>query len=257
MHIDLHLSRRRAQAHTNTRGRNSTLSESSGMKKPDDAWLLIIWLCMKIDWVPYEREKLLEALVSSFVFSCFNWTTWLCHFVKWRSHRLSPCLQRWINGCFYSNCCLRAHCHQRNYQCFCRHHCYFHHHRYHCYYRCYRHYFHHYRRYIIFMSSSGPWSLAILVPVIIQSLLLLSILPSFTPAPSAAGVILELITSDEDNVLSLLRQRQIITDVRWSDRAGSHLITTKKKNKNQWVLISVVWPFYGVNYLFHRSTAVE
>lgn len=43
------------QAHTLTAA--STVNESSGMKKPDDAWLLIISLCMKIDWLPYETGE--------------------------------------------------------------------------------------------------------------------------------------------------------------------------------------------------------
>lgn len=119
---------------------------ASSMKKSDDAWLLIIRLRMKIDWVPYETEKLLEHSVSLFGFSCFNWTTRSCHFVKWRPHRSSLLLQKWISGCFYSHCCLRAHCHQRNYQRFCCHHCCFYHHCYHCNYQCYHDYlcyFHH------------------------------------------------------------------------------------------------------------------
>lgn len=160
----------------------------SGMNNPDDAWLVIIRLRMKIDWVPCEKERL--SVLSLALFSCFNWTTWLCCFLKWGSHCLSLCLQRWINGWFYSNCCLRAHCHQHSYQRFFGHHRCFHHH---CYYRCYRHY-------LIFntttallevklcssASSASPWSLAKLVPLIVCRLLLLAILSSLTPFSSTA-----------------------------------------------------------------------
>lgn len=141
---------------------NTRTHTASSMKKPDDAWLLIIRLCMKIDWVPYETEKLLEHSISSFVFSCFNWTTWFCHFVKWRSHRSSLGLQKWINGCFYSLFCLRAHCHQCNYQCFCCHRCCFYHHCYHCNYQCYHHY-------LIFITTSAAIISDIIFVVIIVS----------------------------------------------------------------------------------------
>lgn len=53
-------------------------------QKPGSAWLVIICSCRKLDGVLCVGEKFLERLVPSFVSSCFDWTTWLGHFVKCR-----------------------------------------------------------------------------------------------------------------------------------------------------------------------------
>lgn len=66
-------------------------SECSGMKDSDDAWLVIISPRTKIDLVlslgkgkkkknergkkNKQKKNLLQPWVSTFVFSCFNWTT--------------------------------------------------------------------------------------------------------------------------------------------------------------------------------------
>lgn len=62
-----------------------------------------------------------------------------------------------------------------------------------------------------------------------------------------------------DNALSAIQK----TETSYCSESDGQLgqdpfsLLQKKKNKNQLVLISVVWPFYRVNYLFHWSTAAE
>lgn len=67
-----------------------TLSESSAMRTSDDVWPVIIRSRRKIDGVLCVEAKFLEHLVPSFVFPCFDWTTWLGHFVKRRPLFLFP-----------------------------------------------------------------------------------------------------------------------------------------------------------------------